>query len=91
MLYRPASDDEAEPSLDLRIVRMPPLSVAKVELYRAMRAGGIAKAELGRRLGWHGPQVDRLLDLNHRSKIEHLDQALRAIGKRLEVRVEDAA
>jgi hypothetical protein len=35
--------------------------------------------------------VDRLFDLNHRSTIEHLDQALRAIGKRLAVSVQDAA
>jgi hypothetical protein len=35
--------------------------------------------------------VDRLFDLNHRSMIEHLVQALHAIGKRLEVSVEDAA
>jgi antitoxin HicB len=87
MLYRAPS--EAEPNL--RIVRLPPLTVAKVGLYRALRAAGVSKAELGRRLGWHGPQVDRLLDLNHRSTIAHLDQALRAIGKRLEVKVEDAA
>jgi antitoxin HicB len=80
---------ETEPAL--RIVRLPPLTVAKVELYRAVRAAGVSKAELGRRLGWHGPQVDRLFDLNHRSRIEHLDRALRAIGKRLEIKVADAA
>jgi antitoxin HicB len=72
-------------------VRLPPLTVAKVELYRAARAQGVSKAELARRLGWHGPQVDRLFDLNHRSTIEHIDQALRAIGKRLDVSVQDAA
>jgi antitoxin HicB len=51
----------------------------------------VSKAELARRLGWHGPQVDRLFDLNHRSTIEHIDQALRTIGKRLDVSVQDAA
>jgi antitoxin HicB len=74
-----------------REVCLPPLTVAKVELYRAMRARGISKAQLGRRLGWHGPQVDRLLDLNHRSTIEHLEEALRALGKRLGITVADAA
>jgi antitoxin HicB len=73
------------------LVRLPPLTVAKVELYRAARSQGVSKAELARRLGWHGPQVDRLFDLNHRSTIEHIDQALRAVGKRLHVRIEDAA
>jgi antitoxin HicB len=73
------------------LVRLPPLTVAKVELYRAARSQGVSKAELARRLGWHGPQVDRLFDLNHRSTIEHIDQALHAVGKRLEISIEDAA
>ena len=64
---------------------------AKVGLYQAMREAGIGKAELGRRLGWHGPQIDRLLDLRHRSKIEQIDQALRAVGKILVVSVQDQA
>lgn len=74
-----------------RLTRLPPLTTAKVELYRAARAQRVSKAELARRLGWHGPQVDRLFDLNHRSTIAQLDQALRAIGKRLAVSIHDAA
>jgi antitoxin HicB len=70
---------------------LPPLTVAKVGLYQAMRVAGIGKAELGRRLGWHGPQIDRLLDLNHHSKIEQIDQALRVVGKVLVVSVQDQA
>lgn len=81
------------PSFGVRrqMVQLPPLTMAKVELYRAARSQGVSRAELARRLGWHGPQVDRLFELNHRSPIEHVDQALRAIGKRLVVSVEDAA
>lgn len=79
------------PESDLRPIHLPPLITAKVELYRSARDQRVSKAELARRLGWHGPQIDRLFDLNHRSTIEHLDQALRAIGKRLEVSVADAA
>ncbi len=74
-----------------RLVRLPPLTSAKVELYRVAGAQRVSKTELARRLGWHGPQVDRLFDLNHRSTIEHIDQALRVIGKRLTVGVEDVA
>ncbi len=76
---------------DRHVVCLPPLTTAKVELYRAVRARGVSKAELARRLGWHGPQVDRLFDLNHRSTIEQIDQALRVVGKRLDVSVQDAA
>lgn len=60
---------------------------AKLGLYGAMRASGIGKAELARRLGCHLPQVDRLLDLGHASRLEQLEQALQAIGRRLAVTV----
>jgi antitoxin HicB len=79
------------PSNSNRSVALPPLTAAKVELYRAARAAGMTKAELGRRLGWHAVQVDRLFDLRHRSQIEQIDQALRTMGKRLDVSVHDAA
>ena len=68
-------------------VSLPLLSVAKVELYRAMRRAKVNKAELARRLGWHGPQVDRLLDLRHASHIRQIDAALKAIGKTIEINV----
>src|SRR5947207_6736302 len=70
---------------------LPPLTDAKVALYRAVLGASISKAELGRRLGWHAPQIDRLFDLNHHSRLEQIDQALRALGKRLVVGVSDAA
>lgn len=73
------------------VLTLPPLSVAKVELYRATRVAGMTKADLARRLGWHAPQVDRLFDLRHRSKIEQVEQALHAVGKRLVVSIQDAA
>ncbi len=70
---------------------LPPLSAAKVGLYRAMRRAGMTKAELARRLGWHAPQVDRLIDLRHASRLDQLDQALRVLGKRLTVDIRNAA
>jgi antitoxin HicB len=39
---------------DFRVVQLSALAVAKVGLYRAVRAAGVSKAEFGRRLGWHG-------------------------------------
>jgi antitoxin HicB len=70
-------------------VSLPPLDAAKVELYRTLRRLKIGKAELGRRLGWHAPQVDRLLDLRHASKLDQLEQAFAALGKEIEFRVKD--
>jgi antitoxin HicB len=72
-------------------VILPALSTAKVLLYRAMREADVRKSELARRLGWHGPQVDRLLDLNHASRLDQIEQALAALGKRLRVDLGDAA
>ena len=66
---------------------MPPLVAAKLALYEAMRAQGITRTELARRLGLQENAVRRLLDLDHRSHIHQIDRALAALGQRLEVRV----
>jgi antitoxin HicB len=72
-------------------VTVPALVDAKIQLYEAMRTAKVGKAELGRRLQWHGPQVDRLLAMKHGSKLEQIEAAFRALGKRLVVGVEDVA
>jgi len=72
------------------VVTLPALTEAKVALYSAMLASGTGKAELARRLNCHLPQVDRLLDLNHASRLDQLESASRAVGKRLLIDVHDA-
>ena len=64
---------------------LPTLTSVKVMLYQGMREQGVGKAELARRLGWHMPQVDRVLDVQHRSRLDQMDAALGAIGRRLQV------
>ena len=49
------------------------------------------KAELARRLGARPATVDRLLDIAHASRLEQLDAALAALGKRLDVKIRNAA
>ena len=68
-------------------VTLPALTTVKVTLYQGMREQGIGKAELARRLGWHISQVDKMLDLQHHSRLDHLDSALSAIGQRLQIGV----
>ena len=70
-------------------VMVPTLTAIKVMLYQGMREQAIGKAELARRLGWHLPQVDRVLDVRHRSRLDRMDAALGAIGCRLEARARD--
>ena len=74
-----------------KFVTAPALTEAKLALYSAMRVQRVGKAELARRLNWHLPQVDRLLDLLHSSRLDQLETAFRALGKRISVVVEEAA
>ena len=80
-----------KPRRGQRTVRPSALEGAKLGVYQAMTEQGVRKAELARRLGWHLPQVDRLLDLHHASKLEQIEAAARALGRRLEVRVTENA
>ena len=64
---------------------LPALTEAKVLLYQGMREQGVGKVELARRLGWTLTQVDRAVDINHRSRLDDMDAALRAVGCRLTV------
>ncbi|MSO93728.1 MAG: type II toxin-antitoxin system HicB family antitoxin [Rhodospirillales bacterium] len=73
------------------LVPLSALGAAKAALYETMRRQGVGKAELARRLDCHLPQIDRLLDLCHSSKLEQVESALAALGKRLLIGVRDAA
>src|ERR1700757_3706902 len=53
------------------LVPLSALGMAKTALYDAMREQGVGRVELTRRLRWHLPQVGRLLDLRHASRMEH--------------------
>lgn len=72
-------------------VRLPLQTALKIELYLAMCAAGISRADLQRRLGWQRESIDRLSRLDHNSKIEQLDTAFRALDKSVDVRIENAA
>lgn len=77
----------SKPKRGQRTVRPSALESAKLGVYQAMTEQGIKKAELARRLGWHMPQVDRLFDLRHASRLDQIEAAARVLGRHLEVRV----
>ena len=72
------------------LVRLAPLVAAKAEVYRAMRAAGVSKAELARRVGVSPQQAQRLFDIRHASRLDQIDAALAALGRRLVVTTEAA-
>jgi antitoxin HicB len=73
------------------IVPLSALGMAKTALYDAMREQDVGRAELARRLRWHLPQVNRVLDPRHASRMEHVEAALAALGLRLIIDVQRAA
>lgn len=77
----------SKPKRNQATVRPSALECAKLGVYQAMTEQGIRKAELARRLGWHLPQVDRLFDLNHASRLDQIEAAARALGRHVEVQI----
>lgn len=80
----------SEPETGELVVHLPAVTVAKIALWNAMMERDMRKADLCRLLGVHQAQGDRLVDFLHTSKIEQLEAALSAFGKRLTISVEAA-
>jgi antitoxin HicB len=72
-------------------VVVPALTALKVALHGEMKGAGVTRADLARRLGWHREQVDRLFRLDHASRLDQLEQAFLALGRRLDISVRDTA
>ena len=81
----------SHPEPDEATIVLPSLIAAKLELYQAMRAARLSAGGLGARLGQGETAARRLLDLDHRSHLEQIEEALAVLGKRLIVEVHDAA
>lgn len=69
---------------------VPALVAAKLALHDAMLAAGVSNVTLARQLGTDEKTVRRLRDPLHQSRINQVDAALRALGKRMGI-VIDAA
>ncbi len=72
-------------------VSLPVLVCAKIALYEAMRRGKVTQTALAQKLGIDPRQVRRLLDLDHRSRMDQVEAALKALGLRLVVSAREAA
>ncbi len=63
-----------------------PLSVtSKVMLLNAFIDSGLTQVELADRMGVKKQEVTRLFDLHHTTKIDTIQRAMSALGKRLEL------
>src|ERR1035437_8807375 len=73
-----------------RLVSLPALQSTKAELYMAFLASGIRKAELARRVGIPKTTVDRLFNFENHTRLDQMEAAFAALGKRLSIEVGDA-
>jgi antitoxin HicB len=69
------------------LIELPASLSAKILLLNEMLAQNVRPAELARRLSTTPQVVNRLTNLQHTTRIDGIDAALRALGKRLEIRL----
>jgi len=74
-----------------RPVPLPALQSAKIDLYMAFLESGLKKAEFARRIGIPKTHIERLFSLRHHSRLDQIEAALAALGKRLHIETRDAA
>ena len=74
-----------------QLISVPLWIAPKVALYLAMRDQGISNSDLARRLGVRETIVRRMIDPDCATKSVRLEGALRSVGKRLLVAIDDAA
>ncbi|HHQ6589171.1 TPA: type II toxin-antitoxin system HicB family antitoxin [Serratia fonticola] len=63
-----------------------PLSVAsKVLMLNALIESGLTRVELADRIGIKKQEVNRLINLQHSTKIDAIQRAMKALGKQLDI------
>jgi len=73
----------SQPRRGQALVELAPSVAAKVLLLNEMLHQKVRPAELARRNGATRQEVNRITNLKHATKIDRIDVALRALGKRL--------
>lgn len=76
----------SKPKRGQHVVELPASYTAKILLLNEMAAQKVRPAELARRMKITRQEVNRLIDCRHASKIDGIAQALKALGKTLEIR-----
>lgn len=66
------------------LIELPVSVIAKVLLLNAMIESKVRPSELARRLGTTRQAVNRLIDMDHSTKIDAIAEAMKAVGRKLE-------
>jgi antitoxin HicB len=75
----------------LTMIAVAPDVAAKLAVLDAFAGAEISKSELARRMGKDEKEIRRILDPKHPTKLPAMVDALRALGKRLVIGIEEAA
>jgi len=70
-------------------VTIPPLTAAKALLYKELREQNISIRQLAQKLKCAYPVAHRLLDVSRKTQVNEIAKALRVLGKRVVVGVEN--
>ncbi len=73
------------------IVPLALLTRLKVALYQELAAAGLTRADLMRRMQVSRETVDRLFRLDHASRLDQIETAMRALGREVDFQVQKAA
>lgn len=76
------------PQLGERLIALPLSVAAKILLLNEMIRQKIGPSDLARRMDTIPQDVNRMIDLRHSTKIDKLELALGALGKRLDLSVD---
>lgn len=79
------------PSPGFPVAEVPVLVALKLALHDAMLAGGVSNVALAKRLDTDEKSVRRMRDPTQGTRVDGLEAALRALGRRAEVSVLEAA
>lgn len=84
---RPPVPLPSAPGPGQELVDLPASLSAKVLLLNEMLAQKVSQAELARRLDTRPQEVQRIVNLDHTTKIDTIEAAFRALGRRMELRI----
>lgn len=87
---RRAIPKPSKPKTGQKTVTLPPLVASKLAIYQAMREQGVTQAQLAAKLHCDARQIRRLLDLDHHSRLDLIDDALHVLGKKLVIDIQAA-
>ncbi|MDD9334369.1 MAG: type II toxin-antitoxin system HicB family antitoxin, partial [Bartonella sp.] len=76
---------------DLIAVTVDAWNALKLAVIEAFNGAGITKTELANRLSKKETEARRILDPNHPTKLQTLERALAVLGKRVVIKIKNAA